>query len=328
MTIKELNINDIGTRKLIDTFLNNMRNVDVKQTTQWYELRDEQKKYLYIECEKNKIILCCNTFELFDDKSGGKVLYLPRGPVYDDKYITFDECIKYIYKYAKEKKFKFIRLNPNIPKKALNYDELRKLGYDITIISEHSYDDLFESPREAIIKVDNVSKEELLNYFHHKTRYNIRKSTRSNLECKITKNINIEDYYKLYLQTASRHSFTPHPLSYFKKLIEVFNDKVVFCSVFFNNMPLAISINIKQSNTLYYLYGSSSDNNKNLFPSYRLHWEMIKYAIDNHFEFYNFGGVFSDDDDMNNKDYGLMIFKSRFCYNGFTIYNPDLIIKI
>ena len=328
MKIKELISSDAKKRKRIDNFLSTIKNVNVKQTIQWYALRDEKKHFLYLENNNNQIVLCCNTFEIFDKKLKEKMLYFPRGPVFDDKYLKFEDCIKYLSQFAKEKQIKYIRLNPNILKRKHCYDGLIKSGYKIRFISENDYRNLMESPREAILKIDNISKEELLNQFHYKTRYNIRKSIRNKLDLKIGKKINLKDFYNLYIQTATRHNFNPHPLKYFEKLIKLFNDKAVFCTVSYNNEPLAISINIRQSNTLYYLYGSSSDNNKNLFASYRMHWEMINYAMDNNLEYYHFGGVFSDDDDVNNNDYGLLIFKSRFCYNGLTVYNPDAIIEL
>jgi len=328
MKIKELKSNDIKNKKRIDSFLSTIKNVDVKQTTQWNELRDEKKYFLYLENNNNQIILSCNAFEIFDKELKEKMLYFPRGPVFDDKYLKLKDCIKYISKFSKEKQIKYIRLNPNISKEKHCYDELIKLGYNIRFISENDYRNLMESPREAILKIYDISKEDLLNHFHHKTRYNIRKSIKNKLDLKISKNINLENFYNLYIQTAIRHNFNPHPITYFEKLIELFYNKIVFCTVSYNNEPLAISINIIQSNTLYYLYGSSSDNNKNLFATYRMHWGMINYAMDNNLEYYNFGGVFSDDNDVNNDDYGLLIFKSRFCYNGLMVYNPDAIVEL
>ena len=48
MEIKELRRNDVKNKKKIDDFLSTIKNVDVKQTTQWNELRDEKKYFLFI----------------------------------------------------------------------------------------------------------------------------------------------------------------------------------------------------------------------------------------------------------------------------------------
>ena len=44
---------------------------------------------------------------------------------------------------------------------------------------------------------------------------------------------------------------------------------------------------------------------------YALQWEMIKYAINNGFDKYNFYGIITYDD-KNNKDYGIYEFKRGF----------------
>lgn len=328
MILKELNISDKLEKERVKRFVDNINGVDIKQTIEWYELRNEKKLFLYLEDNDGGIISSYNAFILHDNQSDRFTLYLPRGPVFNDKYIDFKECIRYLVEYAKKKNFKYIRLNPNIKKENLNYKELISSGYKITITEKNDYNNQKEPYREAILKINNKNSEEILKNLHHKTRYNIRKSIRNNLKVEINENFNLDEFYKLYIQTAKRHDFNPHSYEYFEKLIKIFKDKVVFCTIKYKNDFLAMSINIKQSNTLFYLYGSSSNKYQNLFASYRMHWSMINYSIQNNFDFYNFGGVFSDDNDIENKDYGLLVFKLKFCYEGFTIYNPETIIEI
>ena len=48
---------------------------------------------------------------------------------------------------------------------------------------------------------------------------------------------------------------------------------------------------------------------------YLIQWEMIKYAINNGYDRYNFYGIPNTFDDKNDKDYGIYEFKTGF--NGF-----------
>lgn len=323
MNIKILDLTNEEEVKRVEEFINSKENVDVKQTIRWYKLRNEKKYFLYISYNK-KIILSCNAFSIFDTVVSDECLYIPRGPVFDEKVISLSKCIENIAQFAKNIGIKYLRINSKIK----NIDEIGD-KFNYTVISKNDFDKMLESYREASLKIDNVSAEELLQNFHYKTRYNIRKSLKNGLKTHITcDEFDYDTFYNLYLQTASRHMFSPHELQYFRKLIKIFGDMIVFCVVAYENEILAMSINIKISNTLYYLYGVSSNDYKNLFPCYNLHWSMILYAKENGFEYYNFGGVFSNDEDKSNKDYGLLVFKSRFCYRGFEEYVPDILINI
>ena len=50
-------------------------------------------------------------------------------------------------------------------------------------------------------------------------------------------------------------------------------------------------IDIIYGNKIWYLYGASSNEHRNLMPNYLLQWEMIKYAIENKKDIYDFRGV-------------------------------------
>ena len=118
--------------------------------------------------------------------------------------------------------------------------------------------------------------------------------------------------------------FKPHTIEYFKKLISTYNDNLIFLEVWHNNIPLAMSIDIIYNNKLIYLYGVSSTENRNLLGMYNMQWEAIKYCINNKIPKYDFGGVFCEENDIENKDYGLYNFKKGYCYNGFIDIVPDI----
>ena len=188
---------------------------------------------------------------------------------------------------------------------------------------KYNFDNLLESTREALLEVYNDENEFLMK-MDSKTRYNIRRAQRKRLTIEITQEIDINNFMTLYKQTAERHRFKMHNEEYFINLLNVYKDKIVCCTIKYNDISLAMSINIKHKDILEYVYGVSSNEYRKLMPCYLLHWSMIKYAKENKFRYYNFGGVYCKDGDKKNKDYGLMIFKSKFCINGFKEYEPDL----
>ena len=62
---------------------------------------------------------------------------------------------------------------------------------------------------------------------------------------------------------------------------------------------------------MWYLYGASSNEYRNVMPNYLLQWEMIKWAIERGARVYDFRGV-SGDLSEDNPLYGLYRFKRGF----------------
>ena len=80
---------------------------------------------------------------------------------------------------------------------------------------------------------------------------------------------------------------------------------------YYKDKPISGIIDIIYGNKIWYLYGASSNENRNLMPNYLLQWEMIKKAIETKKEIYDFRGV-SGVLDKSHPQYGLYRFKKGF----------------
>ena len=185
-----------------------------------------------------------------------------------------------------------------------------------------------KSNKLRVFTMDIIFDEEkLISKLPSKFRQNTRRSYRKGLRNNISKKVDLNNFYNLYLQTAQRHSFNPHTIDYFKNLINIYKENLIFLEVWYNDIPLAMSIDIIYNNKLIYLYGVSSTENRNLLGMYNMQWEAIKYCIKNQIPQYDFGGVFCEEDDINNKDYGLYNFKKGYCFKGFRDIVPDIVFN-
>lgn len=317
--IYELNLEDSMIVDKINSFLKE-HDSDYMQSIEWYKIRNEKVKYFiyYMDCN-GKILWTCNLLEKSKDK--GKYLYGPRGPVLDFK----DSEILNLYlskvsEWMKKKSYNKLVINPYITFNMLN--NIPK-EYNYSICERFDYGNLHDSCKLAIMDIVPDEKK-LIDLLPSKFRQNTRRSYRKNLTSKISKEIDFENFYKLYIETSQRHGFHPHEIEYFKQIYNEFKDKLIFLEVWYENIPLAMSIDLIYNGKLIYLYGVSSTNNRNLLGMYNLQWEAIKYCIDNKINQYDFGGVFCDKDDINNKDFGLFKFKEGYCYNGFIDIVPDM----
>lgn len=289
------------------------------QSIEWNIIRNEKIKYLiYFKDELNNILWSCSLFE--KEKNNQKYLYSSRGPVlnYDDGKIInhFFENIK---NWLKEKGYTKLVINP-----CINFTQLNHFpnNLNLKVKNKNDYDNLLDSCKLAIMNI-TFDEEKLINQLPAKFRQNTRRSYRKNLSSRISNIIDYANFYKLYLDTANRHDFKPHTLDYFKNIYKQFKDNLIFIEVWYKDKPLAMSIDIIYNNKLIYLYGVSSSENRNLLGMYNLQWEAIKYCIDHKISKYDFGGVFCQEDDINNKDYGLYTFKKGYC-NNFIDIVPDI----
>ena len=319
--IQELDLNNLELIKKINIFLEK-NNADYMQSIEWHKVRNEIKKYYLYYIDKNgEIKWTCNLLE--KTKNNKKYLYAPRGPIYDvENEMIFTSFLSEIDSWMHEREYNQLVLNPyidietvkNIPKK-----------YKYTITKHNDYENLLESCKLAIMNIV-YNEEELINKLPSKFRQNTRRSYRKGLKSKISKNVDFENFYKLYLETSVRHEFNPHDIEYFKNIYEIFKDNLIFLEVWYNDLPLAMSIDIVYNNKLIYLYGVSSTENRNLLGMYNMQWEAIKYCIENKIPQYDFGGVFCEEEDIENKHYGLYNFKKGYCYDGFIDILPDITI--
>lgn len=302
--------------KKIEEFLKN-NNADYIQGIKWNRIRNEKTKYYLYYMEDNKIIWVCNL--LVKEKNNKEYLYAPRGPVLCNPDISLiNHFLKNISNWMINHNYDTLVINPY-----LAYSDLSKIEYKYTITKNNDYNNLLDSCKLAIMDIV-YDENELINKLPSKFRQNTRRSYRKNLTSKISKEVNIEEFYKLYLQTSIRHDFKPHTKEYFNKLIDTYKDDLIFLEVWYKDIPLAMSIDIINNDKLIYLYGVSSTENRNLLGMYNLQWEAIKYCIKNKIPKYDFGGVFCEEGDINNKDIGLYNFKKGYCYNGFIDIVPDL----
>ena len=317
--IHELDINNNALVDKINFFLKENIASDYMQSIQWHNVRNEKNKYfLYFE-HKDKIIWTCNLLE--KSKNNEKYLYAPRGPVLN--FNNKDEIelfLSNISKWMNEKGYSKLVINPYI-----NFDTILNIPkkYNYIITKKNDYDSLHDSCKLAIMDIV-LDENELISKLPSKFRQNTRRSYRKGLINKISNKIDFENFYKLYIDTSIRHAFHPHDIDYFKKIYSEFKDKLIFLEVWYNDIPLAMSIDIIYNDKLIYLYGVSSTNNRNLLGMYNLQWEAIKYCINHNILKYDFGGVFCEEGDVQNKDYGLYNFKKGYCYDGFIDIVPDI----
>jgi lipid II:glycine glycyltransferase (peptidoglycan interpeptide bridge formation enzyme) len=152
-----------------------------------------------------------------------------------------------------------------------------------------------QPPRTLIVDIRG-SEEKILARMKQKTRYNIRLAEKKGVTVRAWDNI--ESFHKMMLLTGGRDGFGVHSLEYYKQAYELLKPKGM-CEILvaeYEGKPLAALFVARNGNRAYYLYGASTDEERNRMPTYLLQWEAMKWAKARGCEEYDLWGVPDEDE--------------------------------
>ncbi|MDR0889154.1 MAG: peptidoglycan bridge formation glycyltransferase FemA/FemB family protein [Oscillospiraceae bacterium] len=255
------------------------------------------------------------------------MLYACRGPVCDlDDRETFLELLSASKALAKELGAYVIKIDPDVPAENTAFRALlEESGFRSKSDGKN-----FEAIQPKFVfrlPIAGRTQEEMLAFFQQKTRYNIRLAVKKGVEVRICGKEMIPDFARLMLETGVRDGFGTRPPAYFSSMLENLGDHARLYMAFHEETPIAGTLAIHYGDKVWYLYGASSNEHRNLMPNYLLQWNMIQWAIETGSRVYDFRGV-SGDLSEDNPLYGLYKFKRGF--NGdFTEFvgEYDLVLK-
>lgn len=175
------------------------------------------------------------------------------------------------------------------------------------------------------------SEEDILAGMKQKGRYNIKIATENNIAVSTasTPGPELDIFYKQYQATGKRHKVSFRTKPYFVSLLEILGAKgyASVCIAKHDNKPLTSAIFLSYQNECLYLYGASTDTDRNLMAPYLLHWQMIKNAREAGRKEYNLLGI-APNDDQNHPWAGITRFKKQFGGEQVNIAGSfDLIFK-
>ncbi len=252
----------------------------------------------------------------------GNFLFIPHGPLIKIKNQTskiknYIEKIKnYLIWIARNENFDFIRVAPVLENTSKNQKIFKDLGFKTAPIYMHA---------ETIWLLPlNQSEEELLKQMRKTTRYLIKKAQREHVVVEIrTDKKAVDDFYRIYQETAKREKFIPFSKDFIQKEFDAFQKTGDVIFLFgkiknaLNNQPptinqiLASALILFTKSTAFYHQGASLHTK--IPVSYLLQWEAIREAKRRGCRFYNFWGIYDEKSGRTPKSWqGLTLFKTGF----------------
>lgn len=239
------------------------------------------------------------------------IMYAPRGPVCDvhDKAV-----IAALFAGARALAVKYrsyiFKIDPDVPVDDKEFMAIMgSFGFEL-----HGDGKNFDSiqPRFVFrLNIEGKTEDEVFAGFHSKTRYNIRVAKKHGVEIKISDKSALPEFVELMRETGKRDGFSTRPIEYFEGMLDAFGKQARLYMAYYQGKAIAGTLAIQYGDKVWYNYGASSNQYRNMMPNYLLQWEMIRWAIETKCRIYDFRGV-SGDLSPNNPLYGLYRFKKGF----------------
>lgn len=138
--------------------------------------------------------------------------------------------------------------------------------------------DTIQPPRTIVVDL-RPSEEEILAAMKSKTRYNIRLSEKKGVTVRKGTAEDIRIFNQLILETGRRNEFGVHEPLYYKTAYDLFvPDNAALFIAEYNETPLAAIMVFAMGEQAAYLYGASSNQERQRMPTYAVQWAAILWA--------------------------------------------------
>jgi lipid II:glycine glycyltransferase (peptidoglycan interpeptide bridge formation enzyme) len=122
----------------------------------------------------------------------------------------------------------------------------------------------------------------------------------------------LERFHALYVHTAERDGFTPRPISYFRTMFRALGaedpDRIALFQAEHDGDLVASTVLVGVGGHVWYSYGASSTEKRDVRGSNAVQWEMIRHAIGRGADVYDLRGI-TDTLDPEDSHVGLIQFK-------------------
>lgn len=203
-------------------------------------------------------------------RAGFTAAYIPRGPVGTD----FDALWPEIHALCRKRHAVFLRVEPDFWEGTPQADAL--------LASMKGFRPAYatvQPPRTIVLDL-NGTENEWLARMNQKTRYNIRLSLKKDLTVTETEDCTV--FHDLMMTTGTRDNFGVHSEAYYRCVLESFKEhqRARILLVSYQGKPLSAMMLVTQGKRGTYLYGASSNEERNRMPNYLIQWTAMKICRD------------------------------------------------
>jgi len=214
------------------------------------------------------------------------IAYVSKGPILDFGNQEISEALfAAIHRLARQKRAILLKIEPELPDSPAVVRRLQACGFRP---SQQTI-----QPRSTIHIDLQADLDEILARMKSKTRYNVRLAVRKGISVREGTADDLPIFYRLMELTGRRDGFAVHSRRYYETAYQLFVPPGLarFFLAAYHDEVIAGLMAFAFGQRAWYLYGASSDKERNRMPNHLLQWEAIRWARERGCLTYDLWGV-------------------------------------
>ncbi len=219
---------------------------------------------------------------------GLTLAYVPRGPLVDwhDAAQT-QALLDALRSESRRLGAAVLKIEPGLPDTAANRALLH--GYGFTPSRQ-----IIQPPSTVLVDLA-PDEEAILGAMKSKWRYNVRLAARKDVTVRELARAELPIFHRLMHETGDRDAFAVHSDAYYDAAYDLLvPDHAAFLLAEYQGEPLAAIVVAVAGPTAVYLWGASSDRERNRMPNHALQWAGIQWARARGAHWYDLWGIPDD----------------------------------
>jgi lipid II:glycine glycyltransferase (peptidoglycan interpeptide bridge formation enzyme) len=261
-----------------DEFLADYPNAHLLQTSAWGELKSQFGwSCMRVKSNNTGVQVLFKKLPVI----GRTIAYIPKGPVGPDLSPDFWSAVDQVC--ARQRAI-YLKVEPDFWEDDPGFNPERDLaGFSFS-------EETIQPPQTILIDLSGT-EEEILNRMKQKTRYNVHLAEKKGITIRPLHDLS--SFHQMMKVTGGRDQFGVHSLAYYQKAFNLYYPAQCceILSAEYEGKGLAALMIFKQGRRAYYLYGASTDEERNRMPTYLLQWEAMRWARANGCDEYDLWGI-------------------------------------
>jgi lipid II:glycine glycyltransferase (peptidoglycan interpeptide bridge formation enzyme) len=247
------------------------------------------------------------------------ILYVPKGPILDYNQPALRRVVLgQLEQMAKAERAIFVKIDPDVVRgwgfeeEEQNSPIGRKFVEELQGRGWRYSEDQIQFRNTVELDIDRPV-EDILAAMKSKTRYNIRLAGRKDVVVRRGTAADFPTIASMYMETADRDDFTVRPTAYYLDAWNSFYEAGLAQPFIaeYEGRPMGAVIIVRYGQRAIYMYGASTEYERQRMPNYLLQWEAITWAKEQGCTVYDFWGApdeFVESDPL----WGVWRFKEGF----------------
>jgi peptidoglycan pentaglycine glycine transferase (the first glycine) len=201
------------------------------------------------------------------------IAYVPKGPILDlGKQEISEALLSAIHRLARQKRAILLKIEPELPHSPAAVKQLQVCGFRP---SQQTI-----QPRSTIHIDLRADLDEILARMKSKTRYNVRLAGRKGVLVRVGTADDLPIFYRLIELTGRRDGFAIHSRGYYETAYRLFvpSDLARLFLATYHDEVIAGLMVFAFGQRAWYMYGASSDRERDRMPNHLLQWQAIRWA--------------------------------------------------